>query len=696
MPRILPSVRYAPVVRIGLAGLGALIFAPASLAQPDAKILESLSKATQAAVDKVAPCVVQIRTIGGLDIISTGGKGPGLLKGMGPTTGVIVSPDGYIISSSFNFIHKPAAVTVTLPGQKDFLNARIVATDQTRMLTLLKVEAKDLPVPTAIPKQEFAIGQWALAVGRTWSEGDAPPSVSVGVISALNRIYGKAVQTDAKVSPVNYGGPLIDLQGRVFGILVPMSTRGAGEVAGVDWYDSGIGFAIPLEDINRVLPTLKQGRNVERGVLGITFKNTDQFSMQPQVVGTVQSGSAAARAGLQPGDEIVEADGKPIRRQADLQHILGNKNAGDTLTLKIKRGEQTLELKDIVLSSESAAQLNAFLGILPMRDDPEPGVEVRYVFPKSPADQAGIKAGDRILQVDGQPFSGRDQLLQRLAAARPGTKWKLQLQRKEGGKTDAVEVTLALYSTEIPEVDLPEGSHKKALEPRKPIGGKPPIGKPPMKPGEKPKEVRTGFYINKNEATGHEYWVYVPEDYDPNISYALVVWFHPAGDSMEAGIRKLWSGLAAKHRFIILAPKAENETGYITSEVDIIKADIREVLSHYTIDRQRVILHGMGNGGNLAFYLAFDMRDTVRGVATVGGALTNPSKPNVANQRCSFFLIAGARDPWIEAIRTSPPKLTEHNHPVIYKEIPDQGNGYILDADLMRQLIRWIDSLDRL
>jgi S1-C subfamily serine protease/predicted esterase len=679
----------------GLTGLALLLSGGGVSAQPDLQMLEALGKSTQAALDKIGPSVVQIRTIGGLDVIATGGKGPGLLKGMGPTTGVVVSPDGFIISSSFNFAHKPAAITVSIPGVKDPLDARVVATDQTRMLTLLKVEAKDLTVPAAIPKSEHAIGQWTLAVGRTWSEGNAPPSASVGVVSALNRIYGKAVQTDAKVSPVNYGGPLIDFQGRVFGILVPMTTRGEGEVAGVDWYDSGIGFAIPLEDVNRVLPVLKSGKNLEKGVLGVTFKNTDQFSMQPQVVGTVQSGSAAARAGIQPGDEIQEADGKPIRRQADLQHVLGNKYSIDKISLKIKRGDKTIDVNDIQLAGQSTAQVNSFLGIAPMRDDPELGVEVRHVFAKSPADQAGIKVGDRIMKIDGQAFSGRDQLLQRLATAGPGTKWKVEVQRKEGAKTDTVEVTLAEYSTEVPAADLPEGSLKKALEPRKPVGGKPPA-KPPEKPAEKPKEVRTGFFVNKSDTTGHEYWVYVPENYDANISYALMVWFHPAGDSMEAGMRKLWGDIATKHRFIILAPKAENETGYITSETDAIKADIRDILAQYTVDRQRVVLHGMGNGGNLAFYLAFDMRDTVRGVATVGGALTNPAKPNVANQRCSFFMVAGARDPWIDAIRASHPRLTQQNLPVIYKEIPEQGNGYILDADLIKQLTRWIDSLDRL
>ena len=98
-------------------------------------------------------------------------------------------------------------------------------------------------MPTPAPKESLRLGQWVVALGRTWSEGpSSPPSVSIGVISALGRIWGKAIQTDAKISPVNYGGPLIDLEGRVAGVLVPLSPRSEDAVAEAEWYDSGIGF----------------------------------------------------------------------------------------------------------------------------------------------------------------------------------------------------------------------------------------------------------------------------------------------------------------------------------------------------------------------------------------------------------------------------------------------------------------------
>jgi S1-C subfamily serine protease/predicted esterase len=668
-------------------------------AQPDS-LDEALEQATKAALDKVAPCVVQIRTIGGLEIV-----GSGVRKGQGPTTGVIVSPDGYIVSSTFNFASKPAAITVTLPNAKEPVNARVIAHDQTRMLTLLKVDASGLPTPTPIPKSEVLLGQWALAVGRTWSESpSSPPSVSVGIISAKDRIWGKALQTDAKVSPVNYGGPLIDLQGRVLGILVPLSPQRDDETAGVEWYDGGIGFAIPLEDVQRVLPKLKEGKDLIKGTLGIRMKSRDQFSAAP-VIGEVAPESAAAKAGLLADDLIVEADGQPVVRFAQVQHILGTKYAGDRVSLKVQRGDKTLDLPNIELSGPPSSAVTSLLGILPMRDDGEAGVEVRYVFPKSPAQQAGIKAGDRILKLDTRPILARDQLLQGIGRIAPGVEVSLELKRKGGEKTETVKARLAELNDALPDDELPEGTLKKALTPPKPpMSPMLPMGVPrPMPPKkeepakkEDPKpEPKKGLFTKTDSATGHEYWAYVPENYDPNISHALIVWLHPAGDALTTDMQRLWPDLCKKHYLIFLAPKAENPTGWLTSEVDLIKGDIRELMAEYTIDRQRVVAHGLGNGGTLALYLGFDARDRIRGVAAFGGLLQNLPK-DTSGPRLSFFLVGGTKDPAIEGIRAVKPQLAEKKFPVLYRELPDLGTGYVTDPGVLRELLRWIEGLDRI
>src|SRR5438477_7766010 len=153
---------------IGLAPLAA---------QPATEDTEDLlQKAMKAAVARVAPSVVQIETSGGSDIL---GSGPGMFrKGAGPTTGLVVAQDGYIISSAFNFANKPSAIFVSLPGHKERYVAKAIATDTTRMLTLLKIEATGLPVPEATPKKEIQVGRWSLALGRAWATLDGPPSIS--------------------------------------------------------------------------------------------------------------------------------------------------------------------------------------------------------------------------------------------------------------------------------------------------------------------------------------------------------------------------------------------------------------------------------------------------------------------------------------------------------------------------------------
>jgi serine protease Do len=677
----------------------------AAQAPPGTDLDDLQEKAMKAALQKVAPCVVQIETTGGTDIIDTGPKGQPVRKGVAPTTGLIVSPDGYIISSAFNFANKPSFILVALPGHKERLTAKVIATDHSRMLTLLKVEASGLPVPTAAPRKEIKVGQWSLALGRTWSASDSPPSVSIGIISAIDRIWGKAIQTDAKVSPVNYGGPLVDLHGRVQGVLVPLSPRAQDETAGLEWYDSGIGFAIPLEDVFAVLPRMKKGQDLNRGVLGFTPRDGDIYSTPP-VVGTVLPLSAAALAGIKPGDTIIEVDGVKISRQAQVMHLLGTKYEGDSVSVKIQRGKEEINLPNLKLSGVLVSFAHPFVGFLPMRDDPELGVEVRYVYPKSPAEAAGLKAGDRVLTLGEaketpKQFAGRDGVMEILNFIVPGTEIKMEVRRKGEMKLDTLTLKLGELPATVPD-DLPEpATLKKALVPRKTVGPKPPM--PPMAKKEEakkepPKKPETGFLQRTNQARDHHYWLYVPEDYDPNIAYAVLVWLHPAGKNSEKDVKNMvdiWEKFCHDHHIILVGPQAENESGWLHSEAPFIQEVIQDVLTSYTVDRQRIVAHGWGSGGQQAFYLGFQARDLIRGVATTGAVLPGQAKENIANQRLSFFLIAGGKDPLAKSIAETKTKLLEKNFSVIYREVPDMGHQYS-DAETLAELARWIDSLDRL
>lgn len=680
--------------------------------QPPGDLDASLEATTKAALAKIAPSVVQVRTVGGAEFV---GKRDTVQRGVGPTTGLIVSEDGYILSSSFNFANKPAAITVIIPGRKAPLAAKVVAEDQTRMLTLLKVDATGLPMPTSSPRQQLKIGQWAMAVGRTWSDTqNTMPSVSIGIISALDRVWGKALQTDAKVSPVNYGGPLVDLEGRVIGILVPLAPRGESETAGVEWYDSGIGFAVPMADVLAVLPKLKEGKTLRKGRMGVIMKNDDPVMTESEIT-SVTLESPASKLGLKVGDKIIAVDGKPIKNQAQFLHAMGPKYEGDTISLMVKRDDKELSFDKVVLTGQPTSHTHAYLGILPVRDDNENGVVVRYVFPESPAAKAGIEVGDRIMTMDTMPISDRDMMQILLNRLLPGMQTKLGVKKKTGTKT--LTVALAAMDDAIPVGELAPGTAKKALAERKPLPGMPPgPGQQPIpgdKPGKRPptktptktpgKEAavsavkpKTGFYEVNDTTSGHSTWYYVPEDYDPNISYGVVLWLQPAGETMQEGILSVWKPICNQHHLILMAPKAENAQGWLTSEADQIQIELRALLRQYTIDRQRIVAHGLRQGAQFALYLGFDARELIRGVAAVAGSLAQAPKENVPNQRLSFFLVAGDRDPQIEAVRAVPAKLKENRFPLIYHEIPNQGNGYITDLAVFEQLVLWIVGLDRL
>ena len=286
--------------------------------------------AFQAAVDRVAPSVVRLETVGGLV------RAEGVVFGNGPSTGLVVDSEGHIVSSAFNFLRRPDSILVQLAdGSRKA--ARLLATDHSRKLVLLKIELDDkaaLRVPAITNKENIRTGQWAIAVGRTFPGNR--PNISVGIISAVNRIWGKAIQTDAATSPNNYGGPLIDIHGRVMGVLVPLAPDGDSQTAGFEWYDSGIGFAIPVADVLRSVERLKKGQDLYGGFLGVSFKQAN-LSMAEPVVAACALGSPAQKAGLRAGDRIVAADGQKVSRAADLREAVGRRYAGEKITIAVLR-----------------------------------------------------------------------------------------------------------------------------------------------------------------------------------------------------------------------------------------------------------------------------------------------------------------------------------------------------------------------
>jgi serine protease Do len=300
-------------------------------------------KAFRAAARRVLPTMVTIESFGG--VLGAGAKKGQMagirMPGEGPTTGVILSSDGYIVTSTFNFLKKPPIITVVLPdGSRKVAN--LLGSDETRKLCLLKVEGvQGLPVPEFAPRSQIRVGQWAVALGVGF--GDDEPAYSAGIISAVNRIQGRAVQTDANLSPANYGGPLIDLEGRIIGICVPLSPQSREVASGVEWYDSGIGFAVPLDGAEELLTRLKAGEVIKPGRLGIQAQPTPD-QKPGAIVAKVMPGSAAETAGLKDQDRILKIDDEEVLDATHLVVLVNKHVAGEELKLHIRRGEEELDL----------------------------------------------------------------------------------------------------------------------------------------------------------------------------------------------------------------------------------------------------------------------------------------------------------------------------------------------------------------
>jgi serine protease Do len=320
----------------------------------------------RAAAAKVQPSLVRIEGFGGISV--TGHGGAYQQPGEGPTTGVVLSSDGCIVTSTFNFLRKPPVITVVLAdGQRHV--ARLLGRDETRKLCLLKIDgATGLAVPQVAPRGDLQVGQWTVAIGLGF--GGPQPAISAGILSATSRISGKAVQTDANTSPANYGGPLVDLDGRVIGICVPLTPGAQHEGAGAEWYDSGIGFAVPLDGLERILDRLKSGQTLQHAFLGIQVEPVGDPPSGIQIQRVVAD-SPAAKAGLAEKDRIVSIGDTEILDIAHLATVIHGHLAGDLIEVTILRGDERRTVTaELVVPPPPAPPMP---GNDPAEKAPEPG-----------------------------------------------------------------------------------------------------------------------------------------------------------------------------------------------------------------------------------------------------------------------------------------------------------------------------------
>lgn len=271
------------------------------------------------------------------------------VRGLG--SGFLISSDGFIVTND-HVAGSATKIIVTTSGGKQY-DARIVGTDATSDIALLKIDAKDLPYLSLGNSDDVMVGEWAIALGNPFGLFDinANPTVTVGVISNTGvnlqptdrRVYRGMLQTDAAISSGNSGGPLVNTLGQVIGVNATIystsnSRMGAGSI--------GIGFAIPINRARSVIEDLKKNGSIDRRYwTGMSIRQVDEriarylklASTDGVVVVEVVPGSPAEKAGLAQGDVITSINGNAVRTEDNALLLLYDGRVGDRLELVYMR-----------------------------------------------------------------------------------------------------------------------------------------------------------------------------------------------------------------------------------------------------------------------------------------------------------------------------------------------------------------------
>ena len=654
-------------------------------------------QAFRAAAAAVAPAVVRVE-VAGVSEVGLGGPAEAS-PASGPSTGLVVGADGWVIATSFAVPKDTSQAVVTLPvGSR--LVARVTGRDLARGLVLLKVDLPEgtpaLPVPAAVPRDALSVGQWTLVLGKAWSALE--PSVGVGILSATSRAWGRAVQTDASVSPANYGGPLVDIEGRVIGVLAPLPAETAGMMAGTELYDSGIGFAVPLEDILRVLPRLQAGETLSPGIMGIGYASRDPFTAVP-VVAACRADSPAGRAGLRVGDRIVEAGGRAVSRVAELKHAIAPLYAGDPLDLVVERGQGNERLPvRVELIASLPPWRRPVLGIVPGRvggaspdeaqagrpaDGAVPGVTVAWTWPDGPAARAGIEPGDRITSVRSQPGAGDAEpttldvttatiLGGVLAGLDPGAVVEVGINR--AGETRSIAVPLAAQPTAVPngvatieadpattsverlgaaEIVRPAWAVLPAATAKAPLGVLVYCGQPAGAGGAAVKAAR-------------------------------------AAEIDEAFKREAerWRAAATRYGVAVVLPQSSDPQRWGREDIATLARTLDGLRLRRAIDPSRVAFAGSGAGGAFAWLAAEALGPAVRGVALLDATLPRqatitPTEPG-RSRAVLFGTLPGAA---VNRVDDDRRKLEAAGYPVGL--LPDLvGDGLPTET-----LCSWVEAL---
>lgn len=308
-------------------------------ASADSQTWSELSAAFQAAADKVEQAVVRVTVDRQPE---TPDANPYFNRPQAPVSGVLIDASGLVLTSEYNVSGTINSIEVELADGRIF-PAHVQAVDLNLDLALLQVEAEGVQFPHATIDASVVsqVGRFAVVVGRTSFSGY---NLTSGIISATKRMRGQADQLDALVSFGNAGGAVVDLQGRLLGIV--SLVRGGAEQG----QNSGVGFFAPCALISPSLELLKQGTDIARRGGGFLGVRPDQAAtdLDGATIAEVIEGTAAEAAGMQDGDKIIAVNDKSIPDFFILVGVLQAMNPGDALTLTVVRGDQTLVLEVVL------------------------------------------------------------------------------------------------------------------------------------------------------------------------------------------------------------------------------------------------------------------------------------------------------------------------------------------------------------
>ena len=344
------------VLAVAAAAVAFVLPAPAQESEPkDTNPLVKLEDAFQKAADKVKDAVVSIEVKRDPSIPEMESdkedetkpvlgrearKRPGKYyrRPKAPVTGVITSPDGYIVTSFYNVRGKNIKkITVTLPDGRR-LEARRLGWDENTDIAVVKVDAKDLPCVKFASTGHLKPGHFIVAVGR--GEDRLSLTVNSGIVSAVGRLEGRAIQIDAALNYGNTGCAVVDIEGKVVGIACHVSDRA------VTGQNSGVGFMTPSEKLRESLPFLKKGaiiKKEKKPFLGVQASEGAKDVKGAEVV-RVLPNTPANRAGMQDGDIIIEFNGAKITDWDSLREEIAKTHVGQKVKLKIKRADTEVEL----------------------------------------------------------------------------------------------------------------------------------------------------------------------------------------------------------------------------------------------------------------------------------------------------------------------------------------------------------------